>query len=206
VELPIDSGSCRVSGERPELYFFPNLTGYGWCLRKGQFLNLGLGQLDAHALPASTAQFVEFLRNTGRLTADSSAWRWRGHAYQLAGVPRRRVVSDAVILVGDAAALASPRSGEGIRPAIESGLIAATLILEANRDYRRARLEPYARHLEQRFGAGPLARLSRLIPSVLSSGMSTALAPWLLDSDWFVRHVVLNRWFLHAREPAVANG
>ena len=46
--------------------------------------------------------------------------------------------------------------------------------------------------------------LSRVIPTVLSTRASTALAPWLLDNAWFVRHVVLDRWFLHAREPALA--
>jgi flavin-dependent dehydrogenase len=206
VEFSIDRRSCDISGEKPELYFSPDLAGYGWCFRKGQYLNVGLGQLDAHALPARTAEFVEFLRTTGRMAADLSARRWRGHAYQLAGCPGRRVVSDGVILTGDAAALASPHSGEGIRPAIESGLIAAAAIVEANRDYRRDRLEPYARRLQHRFGGGPLARLSRVIPTVVSSGVSTALAPWLLDNSWFVRHVVLDRWFLRAREPALAPG
>jgi len=38
----------------------------------------------------------------------------------------------------------------------------------------------------------------------MSTAISTALGPWVLDNSWFVRHVVLNRWFLHAREPALA--
>jgi flavin-dependent dehydrogenase len=110
-------------------------------------------------------------------------------------------VSDAVILTGDAAALASPHSGEGIRPAVESGLMAAEAIVEANGDYRRDRLEPYASRLQHRFGAGPLARLSRVMPAIVPARMSSVLAPWLLDNPWFVRHVVLDRWFLRAGDP-----
>lgn len=75
VELLIDRRSCRVNGETPELYFAPDLTGYGWCLRKGEYVNVGFGQLDARALPARTARFVDFLRTRGRLAGDQSAWR-----------------------------------------------------------------------------------------------------------------------------------
>jgi flavin-dependent dehydrogenase len=198
VELSMDRRSCGVAGETPELYFAPDLTGYGWCFRKGDFVNVGFGQLDARGLPAKTAQFVDFLKTTGRLVADRSAWRWRGHAYQLAGAPSRRVVGNGVMLAGDAGALAHPRSGEGIRPAIESGLLAAATIAEANGDYSYERLTPYARRLEHRFGGGPLAGLMRLVPNDIATRVSTALAPWLLDRSWFVRHVVLDRWFLNA--------
>lgn len=204
VELSIDRRSCSVDGEMPELYFAPDLTGYGWCVRKGEYVNVGLGHLDARALPAKTAEFVGFLRMTGRMASDPLTWRWRGHAYQVAASSSRRVVADAVLLAGDAAGVAYPRSGEGIRPAIESGLMAAAAIVAANGDYGHDRLEPYARRLRHRFGAGPLAGLLRIIPSVTSMGMSTALAPWLLGNSWFVRHVVLDRWFLHARESALA--
>jgi hypothetical protein len=34
--------------------------------------------------------------------------------------------------------------------------------------------------------------------------MPAALARPFLGSPWFVRHVVLNRWFLHAQQPALA--
>ena len=103
-------------------------------------------------------------------------------------------------MVGDAAGLAYPQSGEGIRPAIESGLIAASTIVEANGRYTRDRLEPYERHLRNRFGVPWLADLlSRAVPA----GAAAATARRLLDSPWFVRHVVLDRWFLHAHEPAL---
>lgn len=206
IELPMDRRSCSVSGERPELYFSRDLTGYGWCFRKGDFVNVGFGRLEPRDVPAKTAEFVRFLRAAGRVGKDLSSVRWRGHAYQIAGSPSRRVVSDAVMLAGDAGGLAYPQSGEGIRPAIESGLIAAAAIVAANGDYGRDRLEPYARRLRHRFGTGSLARLvSCMVPTAVSTGMSAALAPWLLDKSWFVRHVVLDRWFLHVREPTLGS-
>ena len=52
---------AAINGETPELYFAPDLTGYGWCLRKGEYVNVGLGRLDPRGLPAKTAQFIHFL-------------------------------------------------------------------------------------------------------------------------------------------------
>ncbi len=201
VELPIDQCACNVIAERPELYFSRDLAGYGWCFRKGDYINIGLGSLDHHGLPAATVEFVEFLKTRRRIPADTSPWRWRGHAYLLSGTSSRRVVDDAVMLAGDAAGLACKQSGEGIRPAIESGLMAAAAIVEANGGYTRDRLEPYARQLQRRFGDGALVHLlSRTVPR----GIPIALARRLLDKSWFVRHVVLDRWFLHARDEALA--
>ena len=104
------------------------------------------------------------------------------------------------MLVGDAAGLAYPQSGEGIRPAIESGLLAAATIVEANGQYTRGRLEPYQERFHARFGTGPLSRaLSRILPA----GFGTGIARRLLETPAFVEHVVLNRWFLRAHEAAL---
>ena len=105
-----------------------------------------------------------------------------------------------MLLIGDAAGLAYAQSGEGIRPAIESGLLAASTLIEANGCYTRDRLERYQERCRARFDAGPLSRsLSRAVSPALTAKAAT----WLLDMPWFVRHVVLNRWFLHALDPAL---
>jgi flavin-dependent dehydrogenase len=105
-----------------------------------------------------------------------------------------------VLLAGDAAGLAYPESGEGIRPAIESGLLAAATIIEANGHYTREWLEPYQERLRRRFGIASHSGLfSRLLP-----GAAAALLPLLLEVPWFVRRFLLDRWFLHASEPALA--
>lgn len=204
VELPLDAQSapaCRVRPEQPELYFCADLSGYGWCFRKGDFLNVGFGHVASRGLPKATAAFVNFLQAAGRIGAPTSPWRWRGHAYLLSGSSGRRAVADGVMLAGDAAGLAYPQSGEGIRPAIESGLLAAAAIVAANGDYRRERLAPYEQQLRRRFGAHPIGRvLSQVVPV----GMPAAWARWLLDRPWFVRRIVLDRWFLHAGDSALA--
>jgi menaquinone-9 beta-reductase len=200
VEFAVETGGpSSVAGERPELYFCPDLTGYGWCFRKEAYLNVGFGQLDARALPAATDDFVAFLRRAGRI-ASSSLPRWKGHAYLLAG-PARRAAGNGHILIGDAAGLAYPESGEGIRPAIESGLMAAAVILEARGRYTADRLAAYEHRLRNRFAPSSAGRaLSQLLPNdaVLSLGRR------LLDRRWFVRHLVLDRWFLHSHHQRLA--
>jgi flavin-dependent dehydrogenase len=203
VEVPLDpdASDCRIAGETPELYFCDDFSGYGWCFRKGDFLNVGFGRIAGTALPAATKAFVDFLCRAGRLAADpQQQWRWRGHAYLLAGPSGRRLVDSGVLLAGDAAGIAYPQSGEGIRPAIESGLLAAASILAANGDYRASRLAPYAARLRARFAAPPLARL---LAHAIPARVPAAAGRWLLNRGWFVREVVLDRWFLHARTPAV---
>jgi flavin-dependent dehydrogenase len=181
---------CRVSPEEPELYFCPDLLGYGWCVRKGDHLNVGLGRRDPRGLRAHVARFVDFLVGRGRVPWDLPA-RWHGHAYRLYGRPARRVVDDGVLLVGDAAGLALAASGEGIGPAAESGALAAEVILGARGRHRREDLEPYDTLLRQRFGPRPRTRTP--------ARAAVLLAPPLLSSPWFTRHVVLDRWFLRAR-------
>ena len=198
---PRELSSFTTVPERPELYFSRALNGYGWCLRKQNYLNIGFGHLDRRRLPSATAEFAAFLKTEGRIPAHVSC-RWKGHAYVLSGTPRRRVVDDGVLLVGDAAGLAYPQSGEGIRPAIESGLIAASTIIEAHSRYTRTELARYEDRLRERFGIS--RGRSSFVSQALPSQLGRILGPWLLRTPWFVRHVLLNRWFLHAHEPALA--
>ncbi len=194
---PEQRAACRVEGDTPELYFCRDLKGYGWCFRKGDYLNIGLGREGHQGLAGALADFCEFLMQRGRIPRDIPE-KFHGHAYLLHGHSRRRLLDDGVLLVGDAAGLAYPESGEGIRPAVESGLIAAAVIAEAGGDYRRQRLQPYRERLSARFGAGAAAS-----GSAVPAGLRAILASALLGSRWFTRRVVLDRWFLHAHLAAL---
>lgn len=187
---------CQVRGDTPEIYFCRDLMGYGWCFRKGDFLNIGLGREDNHLLTEHLKHFCDFLIQRGRIPEDIPD-HFHGHAYLLYGHSVRKQVDDGMLLVGDAAGLAYPQSGEGIRPAVESGLMAATTILEAQGDYRRQQLLPYAGRLVARFGAA--ASSGSAGPAFLRN----LLAVKLLDNKWFTRHVVLDRWFLHSHQGAL---
>lgn len=200
IEFELDAGqqrACRIDPRTPELFFCNDMKGYGWCFRKGDFLNIGLGREGGYQLSRHVQAFRASLIALGKIPPDTPA-DFHGHAYLLYSSARRAVCGDGMLLIGDAAGLAYPQSGEGIRPAIESALMAAQTVCAARGDYRRARLAPYQQQLHARFGlrAVPAAGGWGMVPERLKQ----ALVGWLLGSRWFSRHVVLDRWFLHAHE------
>ena len=181
-----------VQVDTPALFFCRDLKGYGWCFRKGSFLNVGLGRQDPRQLPRHTHAFLAFLKSQRVVPQDLLAPS-RGHAYLLYDGRSRQWIGDGVLVVGDAAGLADPHSGEGIKPAIESGLLAASAVLGASGKYDREHLEPYRRALEARYSTGGLT--NHPVPAV-PPWLVHRVAGTLMESRWFTRHVVLDRWFL----------
>lgn len=199
IEFELDAEqqrACRIQPHTPELFFCADMKGYGWCFRKGNFLNVGLGREGGHQLSRHVQAFRVSLIAQGKIPPGTPV-DFHGHAYLLYSSARRTVIDDGVLLIGDAAGLAYPQSGEGIRPAIESALMAAQSICATRGDYRRSSLAPYQDRLRARYGL-------RVAPApqegVRPGRLKQALAGWLLGSRWFARHVVLDRWFLHAHE------
>ena len=202
IEFRIDAdAACSVRPEIPRLDFCGDLRGYGWVFRKGEWLNVGLGREDPRGLAEHVAAYRTELVRAGAIPAAAPA-RFRGHAYALWGRAPRPLHADGVLLVGDAAGLAYPQSGEGIRPAVESGLLAAEVVVEAGGDYRASRLAAYDERLAQRLGPRRGARPTAgwTVPPAIQR----TLAFGLLRREWFARTVVVERWFLRAAEPALA--
>jgi geranylgeranyl reductase family protein len=185
--------AAGVQGETPELFFLPELDGYGWCVRKGNTLNIGLGRTENRHLADYVARFRDYLVEQGRIPADI-AGTFRGHAYRLASQRKQRhVVDDGVLLIGDALGLAYPQSGEGIRTAVESGLLAAEAIIEAHGNYRKEKLQPYTNKLDVQFAGDDKEHAALPLPEWLKR----LIARGLMKSRTFSRRVLLDKWFLH---------
>jgi flavin-dependent dehydrogenase len=204
MEVPLPPAQRSWAGVDPELpwiRFTRDLRGYGWVVRKGDWLNVGLGLQGGTAFPRRLEGFLDGLHREGRLPPDV-AGALRGHAYLLHPESPRRVADDGLLLVGDAAGLAFRPSGEGIRPAVESGMLAAAAIAAVP----GAELASVARRYEDSLIArfGPRAGRVRRGPADLLPG------PWrapvirrLLASRAFARRVVVGRWFLRQDLPAL---
>jgi geranylgeranyl reductase family protein len=186
---------CQVRPEILELYFCNDLQGYGWCFRKGNVLNVGLGREHSNSVSHETKEFLRLLKLSNHIPEDTPE-KCPGHAYILWGHTRRELIRDGLMLIGDAAGLAYPQSGEGIRTAVESGVLAAETILSAKGNFRKERLVPYAERLIQRFG--------RPRPAAYPRGPIASLERVLMGNRWFSRHVIVDRWFLHRDVPALA--
>jgi len=199
---PAQRLACQVAADVPELFFTRDLKGYGWVVRKGAYINIGLGRLDSHQLGEHVGRFLTFLEQRGKIPTALSA-KFQGHPYLLYGAVQRPLRGDAALVIGDAAGLAYAPSGEGIRPAIESGLLAAQTILEADGRYNAEQLAVYEQRITARFGP---RRTSMGITDVLPEWMAGAIAGQLFANTWFARRIVVDRWFLHAQQPPLRAG
>jgi menaquinone-9 beta-reductase len=188
-EFRMENGDSSVAGDTPELFFCRDLEGYGWCVRKGNYLNIGLGRRDNGDLNRHIGDFVDFLERRG-LAARASLVRWCGHAYLASGTGPRPIVGPGVMVAGDAAGLAYPESGEGIKPAVESGRLAAETLIAAGGRAGIDDLRPYEAALRRRYPAASKT------PDALAGVVKTA-GRLLLRSRAFTRHVLIDRWFLH---------
>lgn len=198
IECRAPASSAAVAGEWPELYFWPDLLGYGWCVRKGDFLNVGAGRLGAGNFPAAVDAFKSMLRARG--LGGGLPATWKGHAYLLNRTAQRRVAGDGAVLVGDAAGLALAPSGEGILAAVESGVLAAETIREAAALGGSGRLMQYADRLAARFGPRATAPRAGTWPDWLGHLASAAI----LQSRWMTRRLVIEDGFLHLRRSPLA--
>ncbi len=202
-EFPIDGLADHVGadGLAPQLFFCQDLGGYGWCVRKGDYLNIGLGRIDSKETSAQLPGLLEHLQRAGDFTAEVPQ-KFHGHAYYLYDGCRLQIIDDALLLIGDAAGLSYPQSGEGIRPAVESGILAAQTILAAKGHYDVESLKPYQQKIEKRFGKKHISRSAGVL-SWFPERWKTALISRLIGSPWFARKVIIERWFLHAHQPAL---
>lgn len=119
-EFRVDRSADAVSPEMPELFFSRDLEGYGWCVRKGDYLNVGIGRRVHDDFAGHCAAFQSFLASK-QYVLDPSRLHWRGHAYHATGAGARPLTGDGVLLVGDAAGLAYRRAAKGSAPPSSRG-------------------------------------------------------------------------------------
>ncbi|TAJ93248.1 MAG: NAD(P)/FAD-dependent oxidoreductase [Gammaproteobacteria bacterium] len=128
---------CLWRDPRCHLWFFERcLPGYSWYVPKSNgMLNIGIGAMAEHLkqkgqhLHAHWEQLIARLCREGLL--DSEPGPPSGYSYYLRASGNSARLGNA-LLVGDAVGVASRDLGEGIGPAIRSGLSAAESILTAS--------------------------------------------------------------------------
>jgi menaquinone-9 beta-reductase len=178
----------------PILYVEPDLKGYGWYFPKDDVLNVGIGVVAGPGadLPRRRDALLATLHASGHLPDDLEIEPFRGHAYVVRRRAPRRLAGDGFCLVGDAAGLARDLSGEGIGPAIRSGILAAEAVAAHLR--RGTSLESYARAIVSRYGPGEPGWLGRQLGR-LPDALNCVLVRGVLATGATRRHVVLGGIF-----------
>lgn len=124
IELPRSEFQREVYN--PEIYFGVIKWGYGWIFPKSETLTIGVGGLLAKNADFK-AVFRTFLRSA---CGEVPSIAFRGHHIPFGNylsVPGQKNI----LLVGDAAGLVEPITGEGIAFAMQSGHYAAEAIIDA---------------------------------------------------------------------------
>jgi geranylgeranyl reductase family protein len=124
VEIPATPENLGHFGTTLMFIWLDELTfGYGWIFPKAELLSVGVMALHPKPgqLQAALAQLVE------RYGLSLAGVPIQGHPIPLY-LRREPIATRRALLVGDAAGLADPLSGEGIRLAIRSGQMAAQAI------------------------------------------------------------------------------
>ena len=155
-----------VQGEKQDVdsyhVFFLHkfLPGYSWIFPVGPGLfNVGLGLRAAKvkkkgvSLKATLDDFLSSHYAEQVMGRHEVVAPVRGHPLRTWGVNRAQLSARRVLAMGDAASLAHPLSGEGIAPALESGLLAAEHTLRALEagDFSRESLSAYAGEIRKRY-------------------------------------------------------
>ena len=188
------SGATRSAGRAPLLYVEPDLKGYGWYFPKDDVLNVGIGVVAGPGadLPKRREALLASLHASGHLPADLKIEPFRGHAYVVRRRAPRRLAGTGFCLVGDAAGLARDLSGEGIGPAIRSGILAAEAVVAHVR--RGASLDAYAQAIVTSLRTGR-ARLAGPTARRLPDALARVLVRGVLATGATRRHVVLGGIF-----------
>jgi flavin-dependent dehydrogenase len=124
-------------------YPFEGLSGYGWFVPKMNGINIGYGGVAAQFNGNIKSYWQKFVKNLAkRGLIDGTPPEPSCHPYYL-GDREKAVSKDNAFIVGDAAGLATMDMGEGIGPAVESGLMAAREIL-SQEEYSLDRITKYS--------------------------------------------------------------
>lgn len=136
-------------------FFFGSVApgGYAWIFPKGyDTANVGIDISGIKAEKSAVKYLNDFIANCDE-TKDGQIVEINAGGNPLCGI-FDKIITDNVMLVGDAAGCVSPITGGGIDTALESGMIAGRVAAKAikNRDYSEEKLQEYADYIDSHLG------------------------------------------------------
>lgn len=129
LEIEVDKKLLNREVTVPEIYFGVVNWGYGWVFPKENTLTIGIGGVNSKNTEMRE-KLNDFLKG---LFGEIPAVKIKGH-YIPCGDYRKTPGAKEALLVGDAAGLVEPITGEGIAFAMESGYLAAKAIIKSKNE------------------------------------------------------------------------
>ena len=197
-EVPLDKDEIEritAPGENAEfhpinLYYGLTEWGYGWCFPKKKSMNIGIGcRLDkAKSLREKWTVFSAMISK--QYGIDLRIERQSSARLPLGGT-KQRYIGRRSMLVGDAAGLVSPVSGEGISYAIESGIHAAEVAVESVKQKTPTHIIEYDRRVKQSIER-ELNDLRFIAKIIYKSNANVDLICTIADEDPLVREYLMD--------------
>ncbi len=127
VEVEVVPEIFEAEKDHATINFFCLPQGYGWIFPKKDYLSCGVGTWHGRRSPGLPKAMDDFLNNSFPPGSIRTMKRLVHPIPAYAG--HREIATQRVCLVGDAANLVDPIMGEGIRYALQSGMLAADVII-----------------------------------------------------------------------------
>jgi geranylgeranyl reductase family protein len=140
IEAPVPPEVMQRFADAPLFIFGEIYLGYLWIFPKKQHLSVGIGAF--HPRPGKLQSTLE--RVMKRYGVSVAGLPVHGHPLPIY-TRREKISTRRVLMVGDAAGLVEPFSGEGIRFAVRSGRLAAQAIASSQ-------VERYPQWIRQKIG------------------------------------------------------
>lgn len=174
-----------------------HMPGYLWIFPLGNdTANIGFGMLSI----AIAKRKINLKQSLTQILADSPQLAKRFQNAKMEGTikgfglamgsKKVKRSGDNFMLIGDAASLIDPKSGDGISNAIESGMIAASTAMHAHKmaDFSEGILKKYESDLHQKIGhelliSTIILKLGTYFPFAIR------MVPTLMKSKWLIRLV-----------------
>lgn len=190
IEVKVNKSDFKYIVRHPIIIFGYCNTGYSWVFPWQNNLLIGMGFLTNKNPNNILGQFNHLLKELGIFTNNKIKYSSHSLPY---GYCIQRPCVDRLFLVGDAAGLVDPLSGEGIYYAIASSYLLANAINYGNTisDYRRLYIEFLKHKLLTHINKSKQLRhlLSVLYNNCVNSMFGIPLtAVFSVFSTWFVRY------------------
>jgi geranylgeranyl reductase family protein len=148
--------------------------GYGWLFPKGDHINVGVGGWKSVAGARLRETLDEYTRSYGWEPYQLTDLRGHHLPMQRPGMP---LMGGGAALVGDAAGLVDPLSGEGIYTALASSIALAPAV------------DDYLREVTDDLGGYQLTVERELVPELVASrALMEVFHAWPAPFTWLARH------------------
>jgi flavin-dependent dehydrogenase len=191
---------ANEQSDEPAMEFYLGTVdwGYGWCFPKADSVSIGIGcRMDK--LENLQAAWTRFL---GRIKKE------RGVAIRPTmedtfkvpfGYPEWRLIGRRTMVVGDAAGLASPLTGEGIYYAIVSGSIAADVAVQTVESRNSKEVLSFAKRIREKL-IPELESSEFIARTLMKSRRSLEIACAVAEGDRTMRELMIE--FVVGAKPA----